>query len=143
MGTAAVQRFRSKLVKDSSTESLFCQGFFNIPELRLLTSNFPSFPVEVSSVFKEKNFFCAQCERSWEGSQIKPRAAQQEESNLAQHHGQPSGHPMLTLYGPFPRNHAAFFCELSSLCSNWQWENPFTFPECYESLLQLASLAAC
>jgi len=48
MRTEAVQRFRSKLVEDSSTESLVCQGFFKIPELRLLTSNFTSFPVEVS-----------------------------------------------------------------------------------------------
>jgi len=64
MRTAAVQRFRSKLVKDSSTESLVCQGFFNIPEIRLLTSKFPGFLVEVSSVFKEKKFFCAQCEKT-------------------------------------------------------------------------------
>ena len=96
MRTEAVQRFRSKLVKDSSTESLFCQGFFKIPELRLLTSNFPSFPVEVSSVFEGKNFFCAQCERSWERSQIKPRTTQQEKSNRAQHRGQLSRHPTQT-----------------------------------------------
>jgi len=58
-----VQRFRSKLVKESSTKSLFCQRFFDIQELRLLTSKFPAFPVEVSKVFKENFFFCAQREK--------------------------------------------------------------------------------
>jgi len=57
------QRFRSRFAEDSSTKSLVCQGFFNIQELRLLTSKFPAFPVEVSKVFKENFFFCAQREK--------------------------------------------------------------------------------
>jgi len=58
-----VQRFRSKPVKDSSTKSVADQGFFNASEFRMLTSKFQGFPVEVSQVFKEKKFFCAQCEK--------------------------------------------------------------------------------